>query len=439
MNPTLPLIVWRYLKFKQKDKNISLMIKICFLGILIGTFSLMLTLIITNGFEKTVCDKMQGINAPIVMQSAKNKLNVEKIRPYLKNKYAGQIKQVSGSSRRQLILQDSAKSKKNAEQVLVCVKGIEPKYESEVTNITSKVTKSFPGIKNNLSKLLNKNQILIGYKTAKELNVSVGDSITLLIPEGGSSKKIFLTKRKALIGGIFKVGLDEYDSGFVFCSIDFLNKLFDEEGVDQISLKLEEKEAFKFKFLFTTKFYKDLFNRFFSKKNTLTSFVTKLKKQFPTFAIFTWQELYPAIVSSLKLEKYVMFFILALITLVASMNMISLLFILIQQKKRDIAIFKSMGMATTKIRNIFLFIGLSITFFATTLGLFFAWIAGYLLEKYPFIQLPDVYYVSHLPARMEAEIFIVVFVCVILLGFIATWIPAQRAKNIHITQVLRME
>ena len=121
------------------------------------------------------------------------------------------------------------------------------------------------------------------------------------------------------------------------------------------------------------------------------------------------------------------------------MNMISLLFMQIQQKRRDIAIFKAMGMAHTTIKRLFLRIGLSITFVASLLGLGLAAGVGFLLERYPFIQLPDVYYISYLPARMEPEIFLVVFLATMLLGFLATWIPAKRVRKINIVDVLRQE
>ena len=132
-----------------------------------------------------------------------------------------------------------------------------------------------------------------------------------------------------------------------------------------------------------------------------------------------------------------MFFVLALITLVACMSMISLLFMQIQNKRRDIAIFKAMGLADTNIKAIFLRMGLVITTSASLVGLALAACAGYCIEKYPFIQLPDVYYVSYLPARMDLELFVVVFVVTLLLGFLATWVPAHRATQINVADVLR--
>lgn len=416
------LLSSKYLKFKKKDRNIALMIKVCFLGIFIGTFSLMLTLIIMNGFEKTIHDKMQGINSQVIIYAPGNKLDYENIKNTLLDEF-DEIEAVSGSSLHQVLINQ------NKTQSILFLKGIDPENEGSVTNITEKIT--FPltskeNQKNLLPKLLQNNEIIIGYKTAQNLNLKVGDQINLLIPEPASDKKIFLNKKSVKVSGIFKIGLEEYDNNFAFCSLDLMHNLFKEKkGVDQISLKLKQNST------------RPSFSSFFQDKEELI--IKKLQSRLPMLTVCSWKDLYPALVSSLKLEKYVMFFILALITLVSCMTMVSLLFMYIQQKRRDIAILKSMGLSNKKIRSIFLRIGLTITFWASSSGLGLAALAGFLLEKYPFIQLPDVYYVSYLPARMDLEIFIVVFVATMILGFLATWIPAQRTKRINIAQVLRQE
>ncbi|HBS48137.1 TPA: hypothetical protein DEO28_03575 [Candidatus Dependentiae bacterium] len=424
-------IAWRYIRFKKKDKNISIMMKICFLGILIGSFALMMTLIITNGFEKAIHEKIQGISAQVIINYPANKLDPASLRQMFAKDFSSQVEDCSGGSDRQIILNHD----KN--QTLILLKGVEPAHEQNVTNISSKIISHYK----NLEGLLKENQIIIGEKIASAFKLKVGDTVSALVPQEGTKTKIYLKKVNIIIAGIFKVGLEEYDSGCAFCNLKFLNELFEEQGADQVSLKLkEENKSFLFSSLFTLKFYKNFFANLFSYKSQTDLILEKIKKRLPGFNVQTWQDLYPALVSSLKLEKYGMSLLLALIVLVASMNMISLLFILIQQKRRDIAIFKTMGMNNKKIQNIFLAIGMTITFLGTSLGLFFAGIAGYLLEKYPIFKLPDdVYYVSHLPARMDIEIFIVVFVCTILLGFLATWIPAKRTKFIKITEVLRME
>ncbi|MFH0898850.1 MAG: hypothetical protein V1855_04690, partial [bacterium] len=91
-------IAWRYLRFKQKEKNISFMIKICFIGIFIGTFALMLTQIITNGFEKVIHEKLQGINAQIIISAPEeNQLDYEQIRKTLESEFSNEIAGISGS------------------------------------------------------------------------------------------------------------------------------------------------------------------------------------------------------------------------------------------------------------------------------------------------------------------------------------------------------
>lgn len=422
-----------YLKFKKKDRNIALMIKVCFLGILIGTFSLMLTLIIMNGFEKVIHEKMQGINSQAIIYSPGQQLDYQSIDNYLNKKFNNKIEAISGSSTRQVLIDI------NKTQAVLFIKGID-KNQEKVTNIATKI--ELPKNQKSFYKLLSDNKpsprlhptgkIVIGTKTAQNYNLKIGDTVTLLIPKAGGKNKIFLKRKKAEIAGIFKIGLEEYDNNFAFCSLEFLQSLFKEKtlGVDQINLKFKKPD--------NKSIWQKVYD-FFSIKDYEQQTIEKLHKNMPALTISSWKDLYPALVTSLKLEKYVMFFILALITLVASMTMVSLLFMYIQQKRRDIAILKSMGLPNKDIRSIFLNIGLKITFWAASTGLALAAIAGFILEKYPFINLPDVYYVSYLPARMDLEIFIVVFVCTMLLGFFATWIPARRTKRINISQVLRQE
>jgi len=444
------LLAYKYLTYKHKDANISFMIKICFLGILIGSFALMLTLIITNGFEKTIHEKMQGINAQIIINSPGNRLDYTSIASQLTQEFKQDIFAVSGNSIKQAVFDN------NSTQNILFLKGIDPDNEVLVTNIRSKIisynkNSTNKNNKNLLSNLLGDNSIIIGHKMARDHHLSIGQEITLMIPEAGGTKKILLKKTSVIISGIFNIGLEEYDNNFAFISLDKLNSLFDEQGVDYLTIKLTEPKKLSDLFsqrsitnITTSLFWKNLilfiknkFNHIITGQSHEELLIKKLQKRLPNLTVCSWKDQYPALVSSLKLEKYVMFFILALITLVASMNMISMLFMQIQHKQRDIAIFKTMGMNDQTIRAIFLRIGMWITFSGSVVGLGLAAIAGYLINKYPFIQLPDVYYVSHLPARMDFEIFFIVFIVTMLMGFFATWLPARRCKNINIPSILK--
>jgi len=433
-------LAWKYLTYKHKDANISFMIKICFLGILIGTFALMLSLIITNGFEKTIHEKMQGINAQIIINSPGNRLDYENIAQTLQKDFSHDIKAMSGNSIKQAILDH------NNMHTILFLKGVDPEKESQVTNIASKIVSS----KKNLADLLADDQIIIGYKMARDHNLSVGQTITILLPEAGNKKKILLKKKHVTISGIFNIGLEEYDNNFAFMSLEQLNTSFDEQGVDYLTIKLREPERLMTSIthaglsFFTARFWKDLIVKIkhacmllITRQTDEELVIKKLQHRLPHLVVCSWKDQYPALVSSLKLEKVFAFFILALITLVASMNMISMLFMHIQNKQRDIAIFKTMGMNDQMIRSIFLRMGIWITFTGSILGLGLAALAGYFIEKYPVITLPDVYYVSYLPARMDFEIFFIVFAATMLLGFFATWLPARGCKNINIPSILK--
>lgn len=438
------MLAWRFLTYRSKDTNISFMLKVCFIGIFIGSFALMLTLIITNGFEKVIHEKMQGINAELVVYAVGSKIAYEPLRNHLLKKGGDVVEGVSGSAVKQAIIDDDL-------QTVLILRGVDEVHEHTVNVLNKKIIT--PRLRNEalrpqlLKKLLTANGIVIGHKLAKEKHYAVGDEINILLPEPRSKKTVTLRKARVTITGIFNVGLEEYDNNMALCSLSQFHTWFDEEGVDQLSITLHHPEFFGLKrmlkehgFLAGLKKYilvrvQALFKQG-DKERKLRSILYEVS---PDFIVRSWQDLYPALVASLKLEKYVMFIVIALITLVASMNMVSLLFMQIQQKRRDIAIFQAMGMPHAMIRKIFLYIGLFITLIASLLGLAMAGIVGFVLERYPCIELPDVYYISYLPARLDLEIFIIVFIVTLFIGFVATWLPASRTRTIKIAQVLREE
>lgn len=432
-------LAWHYLWSSRKDASIRFMTRICFAGIMIGTFSLMLTLIITNGFEKTICEKLQGINAHITIALPGNRLDYEQIRATLLKEFPDLIAGISGSTLKQVIIHDED------HQTVLFIKGIDPARESTVSCLAKKITRiqqPYTPCATNALEILNQpDHLIIGYKCAQEHGLVVGQQISLLVPEATGKKRIALHKKQVTIGGIFNVGLDEYDSTVALMSFEQSNELFDEEGVDQLRIALHEQTApsllsFAWKDLLSTR---QGWLWLLKMQDSEQEAVHLLRQRLPHLSINSWKELSPALISSLKLEKYVMFFIIALITLVACMNMISLLFMLIQQKRRDIALFKTIGMPSVMTKRIFLWMGMILTMSATLTGLAFAGLVGYLLEYHSAIPLPDVYYVSHLPARMEPHLFVIVLLCCLLLGFIATWLPARQAQRLNIINVLRQE
>lgn len=398
----------RYIKGAQEEKNISLMTKICFWSILIGTLALVLVTAVMNGFEKATQEKFQTIHPEIFIQSLGSKLNVDAIKDVLKKEFP-EVAAVSPRASQYVIMHDPADKKS---QFIMNIRGIDPSTEKNVSKLEQTITKTENA--KPLSELLHGNTVIIGQKLADQLAVDIGDTVELFyMSKQPTTRKVRLSQQTARIGGFFKTGITDFDTSLLLTSLDFFNTLFPNEGIKKLGLKLKPG---------------------IDKDQT----IAKLERRFG-LDVFAWQQMYPALLQALKLEKYAMFFILALITLVASMNIISLLFMVITQKRGDIAILKSMGMPNASITKIFMIMGISISLFAALTGLAIGFGIGLALTWYPFIRLPDVYYVSHLPIQMEPGIFIAVFIVVLLMSIIATWIATRKTSAINIAQVLRYE
>jgi lipoprotein-releasing system permease protein len=98
-----------------------------------------------------------------------------------------------------------------------------------------------------------------------------------------------------------------------------------------------------------------------------------------------------------------------------------------------------MGCSVGTLSRTFFYSSFFLSLLASSLGLGLAALACLLLERYPFIELPDIYYVTHLPAKMEPWLFLIVFILVNALTLVSTWLPIKRIRHINIAKVLRFE
>jgi len=403
-------LAWRYITGSAYEKSITTMIRICFLSILIGSFALALVSAVMHGYEEVVYKKMQGIHAQLTIRGYGDQLNVPAISTIIQKQFP-EVTGLSPHAVQYVIVQQEDTQRT---PVVVMLKAIDPEHEAHVSTIANKIISQKDGIPS-LSKIIHDNNIAIGEGLAHELGITVGDTVQLIYSENMQPKgrKVTMNATEARVNGIFKTGIDEFDNLLTLCSLDFMEQLFPDQGATFISLQLAPH----------------------ANEAQIRDKLQHLLK----LEVYSWKDLYPALVSALKLEKYAMFLILALITLVASMNIIALLFMQITQKRPDIAILRAMGMPQANITRIFLLMGMSIAVVASLCGILLAWGASILLEHYPFIELPDAYYVTHLPAKMNWSLVAAVFGVVICISFIATWFTARRTHAITIAKVLRFE
>lgn len=384
---------------------------ICFMGIFIGSFSLALITAIMNGFEVAIHNKMQGIHSNIIIQSYKNDIDLDVLGKILKKEFP-EIAAFSPTASHHILLRTDESSQDTPSVAMI--KGIDAFTEQLTSSLSHKIIKTMPNT-TTFPELFTNNHIVIGKQLAHNNHISVADQIELLFMREGHirDKKITFDTQIATVSGIFNTGIDEFDNGVVYCSLSFLEKLYPNIMIEQINVSLAAGA-------------------------NEDATIQKLRDRLG-LDVYSWKDLYPSLVASLKLEKYVSFFILALILLVASMNIISLFFMQITQKRPIIATLKAMGMTNSAVSTIFLIMALAISSGACVSGLAAALCASFILQKYPFITLPDTYYVTHLPVAMTWQIICAVFCVVIVFSICALWLPLQRIRNINISHVLRFE
>lgn len=399
----------RYLRGTQQERSLATMVKICFLGILISTFCLALVSAIMRGFEQATFKTLQGCHAPLTMQAHGKQLAYSA----LEKVFTTEFPYVSYSpSDLQYVMPHT--DDETTINNLVALKGIDPTKENLTTILEQKILPNKHGIAT-LSDALSNNAVLMGYQLARSLRLHVGDEFTIyFVPEHeAGSRTITLSKATLTVGALFKTGIEEFDANLLISSLDTLHALFPTSGITSINIAypatMEEgdvKEA--------------------------------LQKRFK-IPVYSWKDRYPALIAASKLETYASFIILSLIVLIASMSILSLLFMQITQKRSDIALLKIMGAPIRYIRTIFITMGILIALAGALIGLLSAFFVGLLLRHYICIELPDAYFISQLPVALDASIFFMVFIVVMAISFIATWLPTRSIETINCADVLRFE
>ncbi len=408
MIPYQLFIALRYLKSKKRHRGISVNTLISIGGVAVGVMALLVVLSVMSGFHEDLQKKILGVNAHMVI------LN-----------YSGLF-----SNYREIM----DKVKKNDEiistapfvmgQVMVSygqrahgvyLRGIEPESEIKTTEISRFIKE---GKYEDLNRKDEYPGIIIGKELAASIGAFKGDVITVLSPTGKIGPLGMIPKVKLFrVVGIFEVGMFEYDSNLVMTDIKAAQEFFDmKDSVTGIQIKL-----------------KDIY------KAPVVREAVQQNLSFPLYAK-DWMQMHRNLFSALKLEKFAMFVILVLIILVASFNIISNLIMNVIEKKREIAILKTMGANDRGILAIFMLQGLLTGIIGTILGVAGGYLLCYILNTYEIIKLPaDVYYLSHLPVKTKFTDFLAVSISAIVISFLATIYPAWQAAKLNPVEPLRYE
>lgn len=408
MMPYQLFIALRYLKSKKRHKGVSFNTAISIGGVALGVMALLVVLSVMSGFHEDLQRKILGVNAHIVILDYKGSLEdpegvIEKIK--------GEKDILSASPFVLGQVMVSAASKGQG----VYLRGIDPVREARTTDIAMHLKEG------SLSELDEKNGlpgIIIGRELANRLGVFRNDSISILSPSGEIGPLGMLPKVKSFkVVGIFEVGMFEYDSNLVITAIKPAQEFFGfRDSVTGIELRIS-----------------DIY-----KAGSIRTSIQKLLG-YP-YNVRDWMQMNKNLFSALKLEKFAMFVILILIILVASFNIVSTLIMNVIEKQREIAILKTMGATNRGIMAIFVFQGFIIGLIGTVIGLVGGYALSYILNTYQIIKLPpDIYYLSHLPVKMNLSDFLSVSISAIVISFLSTIYPAWQAAKLNPIEPLRYE
>ena len=416
------MIAWRYLGARRAEGGVSVMTWISFIGVALAVFALIATLAVRSGFRHEFVATILGANAHVTVYptrviDAETGVARRAFTDYAERAEA--LALVPGVTHAAPLVRGQVMATANGLNAGVEVLGI----RAEDLRATPLVAQPRDGA-GSLSGF--GPGIAIGSEVARSLNVSVGDRLRLISPDGvktafGTSPRVAAFE----VAYIFSVGRYDIDRVRVYMPLETAQGYFNREGTaDEIALSVADPEGV---------------NRY---ERAI------LAAAGPGAVLWTWRDSSGAFLQALQMEDNVMFVILSVLVLIAAMNIVSGLIMLVKNKGRDIGILRTMGLTEGSILRVFFICGAAVGVAGTALGV----ILGCLFAIYidPIFEVvnwaagggvwdPSVRLLSQLPARLEWGDVLSAVGLSLGLSFVVTIFPARRAARMNPVEALRYE
>jgi len=398
-------IALRYLK-KRHKLFFSFANLLALSGIVIGVFSLLVVSSVMNGFDEDMQKRVIGSKAEIrIYRHDYAALNnhaelVQKLQ---------QIPQVKGAA---ALCENELMLQKKQKMVATISGGINYQNYQQIAPVVADIVVGAPTAAD-----LADDGIILGLGMSVELQATVGEYVTLSSPVGTIPTPLGLLpkSKKMKVVGLISSDLPEFNSLHSYISLDngqyFLGS---EQGVSRIEVSTYHPE----------------------KSASVAEEISALLGA--EYQVEDWSEFEANLFNAIKLEKAVMFFVLALMIVIASFNMIGNFIKLVTEKRTEIGVLKAMGMADRDIWQIFVMIGTILGSLGTVIGLILALALLITQQVYPFISIPvPGFPLLWLPVKMELSNFIFVPILVIFISFVTTLYPARKTYQIEAIKIIR--
>ncbi len=403
----------RYLRARRQEGFISVIAWFSLLGIALGVATLIIVMAVMNGFRQELLTRILGINGHLsVYGQSKQMSDFDPI--------AERIRKIPGVRMVTPLVEG---------QVMVTAKGVargavvRGVRQADLAaraiiagNIRSGTLDDFKG----------NNAIVVGARLASKLGLGIGDKMTVISPKGNATAFGTVPRMRAYkIVATFQIGMYEYDSSFVFMPLPAAQIYFKSKGrVTNLEVFVENPDK-------------------------VTGIGDRIRETLSgRVRIHDWQQANASFFNAIQVERNVMFLILTLIIVVAAFNIISSMIMLVNDKSKDIAILRTMGVTRGQIMRIFFLAGASVgtigTFAGFGLGLAFTsnievirqWIQGLTGTE---LFAAEIYFLSRLPAVVDPAEVVTVVLMGLGLSFLATLYPSWRAARLDPAEALRYE
>jgi len=408
-------IAGRYIRSRRREGVISLIAWASFLGIMIGVATLIIVMAVMNGFRADLLERILGVGGHAVVRPYGGAFQSQK-------EVVDRLVQLDGVQRVTSVLEAQVMVSVGTTARGAILRGVDKALIPQLPVLTdNKVL----GDLSRVGEIENTTPgIAIGQRMAEIYGLEIGMPLSLIAPKGaktpfGTAPRV----RQYSVESIFEVGLSDYDATFIYTDMDTVSALTG-TSTDMAALEIVVAQPDKIQDL------RPAIDRAVGEAGWVRD----------------WQQTNAALSGALKVERNVMFLILTMILLVASLNIVSGLVMLVKDKSRDIAILRTMGIKRGAILRIFFITGASIGVIGTLVGV----IVGVVFcqnieairqlittltgtELFP----SEIYFLNELPAKIIVEDVVMVAGLSLALSFLSTLYPSWRAASLAPVEVLR--
>jgi lipoprotein-releasing system permease protein len=400
----------RYFGSKPKQAIITLITLFSIIGVAIGVTALIAVIAVMGGFESDLKSRIMSIEPHLIIKQADKPLT----------DYAHVIdlaRKIKGVKAAWPVVELQAMLRSDNRAAGAVIKGVDARAVLSGLNLEGLQTLE-AGAVHPLDTVNGTAlpPIVLGRDLARSLGLIRGDTLFVVSPRGTLAPIGFVPfMKRFVVSAFFETGMYEYDGSLAFMNLSdaqILNRM--KSSVSAVEIRL---------------------NDIFKAASIGQMLVSQLG---PSYRFEDWGQLNKHLFSALKLEKTAMFITLTLIILVATFSIISALVMMVMEKTKDIAIFKTLGATGRRIQNIFVLQGMLIGIIGTTVGVIFGILLCFLQAKYQLVRLPgDVYYITALPVDLKATDVITVAAAALIICFLATLYPARQASRLDPVEAIR--